>query len=394
MEIVEVGNDAYLRSEFLQLPVRIYRNNPYWIRPLDKDIEEVFDEKKNKLFSDGECIRWLALDGTGQTIGRIAAFYNQKLAEKGNDQPTGGMGFFECVNNQDVAFLLFNTCRDWLEARGMEAMDGPINFGDRDRHWGLLIDGYEKEPTYGMGYHMPYYRPYFDAYGFQTYFEQYTYYLPMEEKRVRPLLHPAVFARAEKIFNTPGYEFTHVKKETLDKFAEDFRTIYNKAWASHLGVADMTSDKAKALMNRMKPILDEELMWFGYYEGQPVAFFIMLPELNQIFKYVNGKLDWIGKLKFLYHKLMKTNNKAFGVIFGVTPEFQKKGIESAIALAYSKIAWATNYQYKHLELNWIGDFNPKMMNFAKMLGGVPHKTHITYRYLFDRTKEFKRHPII
>ncbi len=170
--------------------------------------------------------------------------------------------------------------------------------------------------------------------------------------------------------------------------------IYNKAWAKNLNTSDMSVEQSRALMQRMKPVLEEELMWFGYYEDEPVSFFIMLPELNQIFKHVNGKLDWLGKLKFLYHKLMKTNRRAFGVIFGVIPEFQKKGIESAIAMAYSKVAWRPGYQYTDLELNWIGDFNPKMMNFAKMLGGVIIKKHITYRYLFDQTKEFKRHPVI
>ena len=304
------------------------------------------------------------------------------------------MGFFECANDPTVARLLFDTCRDWLAARGMAAMDGPINLGERDSRWGLLVDGYEKEPTYGMDYHMPYYRKFFEDYGFQNYIEQYTYYLPMREEAVRAQLRPAVFGRAEKIFATPGYDFRHVKKAELAKFAEDFRVIYNKAWAKNLNTADMSVEESHAIMNRIKPILEEELMWFGYYEDKPIAFFIMLPELNQIFKHVDGKLDWLGKLKFMYHKLMKTNHRAFGVIFGVIPEFQKKGVESAIALAYSKVCWRPNYQYTDLELNWIGDFNPKMINFAKMLGGTIEKTHITYRYLFDREKEFKRHPIL
>ncbi len=394
MRLVEVGTDSYLRSEFLQLPIRIYRNNPYWIRPLDQDIEAIFDPEKNKFFKHGECIRWLVQDNSNQTVGRVAAFINTKTIDKGNEQPTGGMGFFECANNAKVAQLLFDACRTWLTERNMEAMDGPINFGERDSHWGLLIEGYDKEPNYGMDYHMPYYRAFFEDYGFKTYFEQYTYYLPMREAEVRPLLHPAVFARAERIYATPGYDFRHVKKDNLEKFAEDFRVIYNKAWAFNLGTADMTVEQSRALMQRMKPILEEELMWFGYYEDQPMSFFIMLPELNQIFKHVNGKLDWIGKLKFLYHKLMKTNHRAFGVIFGVIPEFQKKGIESAISLAYSKVCWRPGYQYTHLELNWIGDFNPKMNNFAKMLGGVVDKKHSTYRYLFDQTREFKRHVVL
>jgi GNAT superfamily N-acetyltransferase len=394
LKVLEVGTDPFRQNEFLRLPVRIYRKNPYWIRPLNKDIEQVFDPQANKYFKDGECIRWIVVDHSDQTVGRVAAFINQKTAFKGNDQPTGGMGFFECANDSGVARLLFDSCRTWLAERGMEAMEGPINFGERDSHWGLLVEGYDKEPTYGMDYHMPYYRAFFEEYGFEKYFEQYTYHLPMREEVVRPLLHPAVLGRAEKIYATPGYDFRHVKKNELEKFAEDFRVIYNKAWAKNLNTSDMSVEQSRALMQRMKPVLEEELMWFGYYEDEPVAFFIMLPELNQIFKHVNGKLDWLGKLKFLYHKLMKTNRRAFGVIFGVIPEFQKKGIESAIAMAYSKVAWRPGYQYTDLELNWIGDFNPKMMNFAKMLGGVIIKKHITYRYLFDQTKEFKRHPVI
>ncbi len=394
MRILEIGNDPLRRSEFLRLPVRIYRNNPHWIRPLDEDIGATFDPEKNKLLREGTCSRWIVSDHSDQTVGRVAAFVNPKITNQGNDQPTGGFGFFECANDPNVARLLFDTCRDWLAARGMAAMDGPINFGERDSRWGLLVEGYDKEPTYGMDYHMPYYRGFFEDYGFQNYFEQYTYYLPMREAEVRQQIRPAVFGRAEKIFATPGYDFRHVRKAELPKFAEDFRVIYNKAWAKNLNTADMGVEESRAVMQRMRPILEEELMWFGYYEEKPIAFFIMLPELNQIFKHVNGKLDWLGKLKFLYHKLMKTNHRAFGVIFGVIPEFQQKGVESAIALAYSKVCWRPGYQYTDLELNWIGDFNPKMINFAKMLGGVVEKTHITYRYLFDEEAEFKRHPNI
>ena len=235
MKLVEVGTDPFRRKEFLQLPVRIYRNNPYWIRPLDKDIENIFDPQVNKYFKNGDCIRWLVVDYSDQTVGRVAAFINQKTVNKGNEQPTGGMGFFECANDARVARLLFDACHNWLAERGMEAMDGPINFGERDSRWGLLVEGYDKEPTYGMDYHMPYYRTFFEEYGFKNYFEQYTYYLPMREEVVRPLLHPAVFDRAEKIYATPGYDFRHVRKNELEKFAEDFRVIYNKAWAANLG---------------------------------------------------------------------------------------------------------------------------------------------------------------
>ncbi|TAG67598.1 MAG: hypothetical protein EAZ26_08775, partial [Runella slithyformis] len=144
-----------------------------------------------------------------------------------------------------------------------------------------------------------------------------------------------------------------------------------------------------------KPILEEDLMWFGYFEDRPIAFFIVLPDLNQLIKHVNGKLNWLGMAKMLYYKLRKTNQKAFGVIFGVIPEFQGRGVESAVALAFGNVAWQNpDFQYKTIEFNWVGDFNIKMNRFSKMLGGVVSKTHATYRYLFDQTQEFKRHPNI
>ncbi|MEZ4904069.1 MAG: hypothetical protein R2822_21140 [Spirosomataceae bacterium] len=160
----------------MMLPVRLYQGNPYWIRPLDKDVEDTFNPEKNKSFKNGEAMRWIAVDDTGQTVGRIAAFINQNTVSKGNDQPTGGMGFFECIEDETVAFALFDTCKNWLSEQGMEAMDGPINFGDRDRFWGLLTEGFDKEPLYGMGYHFVYYQDFFEKYGFEIYFNQLTFF--------------------------------------------------------------------------------------------------------------------------------------------------------------------------------------------------------------------------
>lgn len=394
MQIIEIGNNRKLQKEFLAFPARLYRANPYWIRPLDADIEKIFDPEKNPLLQSDNCVRWLAIDEGGQTIARVAAFINPLTVIHSNDQPTGGMGFFECINDEKVAFAMFDQCKAWLKARGMEAVDGPINFGERDNWWGLLTAPYDAEPTWSMMYHHDYYRKFFEDYGFQDYFQQYTFLLPLEEKEARKVVRPALFEIANRIYNTPGYDFRHVDKKRLSKFAQDFRTIYNKAWAKNMAAGEMTAERAETIMQMMKPILEEELMWFGYHNEEPIAFSIMIPELNQIIKHLNGKLNWIGKLKWLYHTLMKTNHKARGVIFGVIPEYQGRGIESAITLAFSRACWKPDYQYKIIELNWIGDFNPKMLKVTQLLGAKKFKTYITYRYLFDHTKEFKRHPVI
>ena len=397
MHLVEVGTNPQYQHQFIQFPVRLYHDEPNWIRPLDADLESVFDPKKNKLFETGECIRWLLLNDENQTIGRVAAFVNQKTVIARNEQPTGGMGFFECVYDQKAAYTLFDACKTWLADRGMEAMDGPINFGDRDRWWGLLVEGFEHEPNYGMPYTKPYYTLFFENYGFRDYFQQHTVAAPIEKDRLVAGMHPTVMERAKRIMNDPDYSFEHIRKNQLPRFAGDFAEIYNKAWTKILGTPDMSQEKALKLMKQMKPVMDEQLIWFGYHgpDKQPIAFFIMLPELNQYFKHVNGKMNWLGKLKFLYYKTFKPTHKAFGLIFGVVPEFQGRGVESAIAMSYPmRVGWSASHSYKDMDLNWIGDFNVKMIRFSKMLGGVVSKRHITYRYLFDRTREFKRHPVI
>lgn len=386
MELIEVKS-AQDKKDFLQLPVELYRAEKNWIRPLDKDINSVFDPAKNKTFKYGECVRWI-LKEDGIVVGRIAAFTNEKTANKDNDQPTGGAGFFECINDQEAANLLFDKAKEWLAAHGMEAMDGPINFGDRDRWWGLLVDGFDIEPNYQCNYHFPYYQELFENYGFQVYFKQFTFI-----RNTFDPFHPRIMQKSEILNEDPDYTFEHMKLKQLPKYTEDFRLVYNKAWANHDGVAEMTKEQSENIMKQMKPIIDEKIIWFAYYKGDPVAFYINLPEVNQIFKHVNGKLDVIGKLKFVWHKWRKTNKKMLGLVFGVAPDHQGKGLDGALVMATAQMVQKDYKRYPILEMNWIGDFNRKMILVVKQVGGEVGKTHHTYRYLFDREKPFERMPI-
>src|SRR6478736_7193255 len=169
MQLTEVSDKKTAR-EFLETNVVINKNDPNYIRPLDKDINEVFDPKKNKAFRHGEAIQWILKDEGGKLIGRIAAFVNKKYKNKGDDVPVGGIGFFDCINDQNAADMLFDVAKHWLLQQGVEAMDGPINFGERDRWWGLLVEGFT-EPNYGMFYHMPYYQQLFEQYGFRPFYD-------------------------------------------------------------------------------------------------------------------------------------------------------------------------------------------------------------------------------
>lgn len=385
MKLIEVKSKKEKKS-FLRLPLSLYTSGTNWIRPLDKDIENVFDKNKNKTFKDGECIRWI-LEKEGKIVGRIAAFVNNRIVHKDNDQPTGGVGFFESINDQGVADTLFDAGKKWLEERGMEAMDGPVNFGERDKWWGLLVDGFEIDPNYQCNYNPPYYQELFEQYGFQLYFKQFTFI-----RNTFDPFHPRIMQKADVLNKDPDYVFEHMRLKNLAKYGEDFRLVYNMAWANHDGVAEMTKEQSAAIMKQMKPIIDEKIIWFAYYKGDPVAFYLNLPEVNQIFKHVNGKLDLIGKLKFVWHKWRKTNKKMLGLVFGVSPEHQGKGLDGALVMATAQMVQKDYKRYPKLEMNWIGDFNRRMIIVVKQVGGEVGKTHITYRKLFDESKPFERMP--
>ncbi len=376
--------------EWFDIQHRIYAGNPNWVCPLDNDIKKVFDPKRNNLFNGGEAIRWVAKDADGVVVGRIATFYNQAKAEI-ESQLTGGCGFFESIDDKKVAHLMFDAARDWLKERGMEAMDGPINFGQRDSWWGLLVDGFDYQALYENPYNPPYYQELFESYGFMNYFNQNTYLWRPDSHEVNNM----VAERAERLHREPGYSFRNIDMNDLDGEAEKFRTIYNKAWAIFDGVKLLEKEEAQKIMNTMKPIIDKEIIFFGYYNDEPISFFIMIPDLNRIIGSFKGKFGLWQKIKLMWAlKVAKSCDRIFGVIFAVVPELRGKGIESGMMdAARRKFISMPNNPYKSLELAWIGDFNPVMNRMViNYVGATQHKMHTTYRYLFDRTKEFTRAP--
>jgi len=381
--VEEVLNNAQ-KKEFLEFPARLYKNDKAYIRPLDKDIESVFDINKNKCVENGECKRFIFKNKENQTVGKVAVFINKQYIEK---QPTGGIGFFDCINDQETANFIFDYCKNWLQERGMEAMDGSINFGERDKFWGVLIEGFS-EPLYGMNYNFPYYKDLFENYGFEIYYNQ----LCFSRKAHAPTSRIFNIMHAKHSKNE-NFSSKRVTKANMNRFAEDFYTIYNKSWESHGGGKQMSLNDVKKLFNNMKPVMNEHIAWFAYENGNPIAMWINIPDLNQWFKYLNGKFGVWSKLKFLYYKTFKRNTKFVGLIFGVLPEWQNKGVEGYLIVEAANHFRVTT-DFIDFEMQWIGDFNPKMLGLAKHLETEVTRKLATYRYLFDREKEFERHPLI
>ena len=387
MQLIEVSNPS-LAGDFIQANVELNRKNPAYIRPIDKEINEVFDPKQNKAFRQGECARWVLKDDEGRLIGRIAAFVNKKYKNKGDDVPIGGVGFFDCINNQEAADMLFDVARHWLGQRGMEAMDGPINFGERDKWWGLLVEGFH-EPLWSMNFNPPYYSDLLENYGFKPFFHQLCFGLdpmkPLSEK---------LLARHATLAADPAYRARMIEKKHLEKYAEDFLAIYNGAFAGHGGMKSMRKEQVMQLFKKMKALMDESIVWFAYFEDRPIAMFVNIPELNQYFKHFNGKFGLLQKLYFLWLRSRGACRHCTGIVFAVVPEFQAKGVDAFLVGESAKVIQPANF-YTHYEMQWIGDFNPKMVNVAKNLGDTfVSRKLTTYRYNFDRSKEFKRHPMV
>lgn len=386
MQIVEV-NTPQLDKVFCQVNADLNSFNPNYIRPLDNEVLQVFDPSKNKLFKDGNAKRWLLRDTDGKWIGRIAAFYYSKYKNKGTEFATGCCGFFDCINDMEAATLLFDTTKEWLKENGMEAMDGPVNFGDRDKWWGLMIDGFDREPMYGMSFNPDYYQNLFEGYGFKNYYNQYYYRLNIADE-----LPPRFKERYDKFKSKADYQARHLNKKHLEKYAQDFVTIYNEAWAQHGEAKAITLEQIMKLFKTLSPIMDERVIWFAYYKEEPIAMFINIPDVNQYFKHFNGQLGLLQKIHLLWMKWRKQNTRLTGLAFGVVPKYQSLGVDSFLIYSSALLLYKIK-TYAQYEMGWAADWNPKMVNIYKSLGALPSRRMVTFRHIFDQNQHpFERHP--
>jgi hypothetical protein len=266
-------------------------------------------------------------------------------------------------------------------------MDGPINFGENDNFWGLLVEGFMPQ-SFGMNYNPPYYRKFFEEYGFTPYFEQVTNHLDL----YKPF--PERFWKiADWVRKKPEYNFRHFTWEQAGSFINDFIEVYNDAWQFHENFTPMERPLLERTLEELKPVMIPDFIWFAYHDHEPIAFEVMIPDINQLFRFFNGKPTLFGKLMIGIRGKKRIFTRSRITIMGVKPKYQKSGIESAIF-------WHMNEMMKRfprfteIELSWVGDFNPKMRMLHESVGGVFAKKHITYRRLFSEDAKISRSTII
>ena len=366
---VVIVNNSRAQQQFLNIVEELYSNDKAYIRPLDQDVEKIFDLNQNPHFKDRDCIRWILVDEQSKVIGRIAAFINEKKAY-GYEVPTGGIGFFECVDDQNAANFLFDTAKEWLVSKGMKAMEGPINFGENDSFWGLLVEGFTPA-SYGMNYHLPYYYQLFANYGFETAYEQLTNIIEVR----KPF--PERFTKiANWVASKPAYSFEHFQKSKAEKYINDLMEIYNDGWKDFENFVPIKKETLQESFKQMEVIMDEKLIWFAYANGEPASFVVIIPDANQMIKGFNGKLGLWQKLQFAYRRWTGINRMR-AIVMGTKQAYQKHGLESSLFIKLKEYVLPNRKNYEELELSWVGDFNEKMLAIHEATGAKFGKKHLT-----------------
>jgi len=365
IDLIEVYTSKQKKA-FHQFARDLYAEDSEFISHLDVDVEAIFDSQQNSEFKNGDALRWLAYQ-SGQAVGRVAAFYNRKSG-------LVGLGFFDVVQDYSVAKTLFDVALDWLKSKGFDRVEAPVNFGERDKYWGLMVFGFQN-PSYQENYNFPYYQEFFERYGFTKNIEQTT-----STANPRDMDYEKYKRFADRLEERGGYRAEHFRLRDINRFVKDFTLIYNEAWEQHEHFVPFTEERVLTLFTAMKPIIREDILWFLYADDKPIAFYLSIIDVNQIVKHLNGSMSLWAKFRFLWYKKTVRIDRIRGIIFGVVPEYQAKGVYSILVMKMFEVM-TRDKNLKETELSWIGDFNPKMHALLKSLNATKTKVHNTYEKL-------------
>lgn len=359
-------------NDFHRILDVVYANDPMFVHYIENDVEEVFTPEKNKLFAKGWVVqRWVAYEN-GRGVGRIASFC--RVLERNSEgeitkADKGGIGFFDCIDNTDIFNQLFDCAENWLYEKGVDQIQAPVNFGDRDSFWGLRIEG-TTLPSYRENYHPTHYRQWFISRGYEVEIEQFTYDITEEKFNFER------FSKiAERVTGSGKYTFEFLDYSQLDKFTSDFVQIYNKAWSFHEDFEPLTNEALLKRFTAIKPAMPAKFAVFAYDSGEPIGLFVSILELNLLFKRFKGKLGIWQKIQFMLQRSII--RKAKGIVFGIVPSHHNMGIETGLIMKFHEGLKSMN-RVDSMELSWIGDFNPKMISMLQSLGAYKTKTHHTF----------------
>ena len=353
-------------GRFIDLPWSIYGEDPSWVPPLKRTVRAAFDPARHPFHSHSEVQPYLAFRGE-DVLGRICAIRN-RIHEATHDEALGFFGWFECVDDPEVAEALFGAVRGWLRERGLTAMRGPTSFSTNDT-CGLLIEGDRGTPMLLMPHNPPYYPALVEGAGLRKVKDLYAWHITVGRW-------PERLFRAEKLLERRY----GVRVRTLDmsKFEEELllvRRLYSSSWEKNWGFVPMTDAEIDHMASELKPILDPELVLFAETpEGEAIGFTLALPDFNQVLRKMNGRLSPLGLLRALLQKRRITRMRV--LLLGVREQWRNKGIDALLYLALIRNGTAAGM--KEVEQSWILEDNHKMNTAIQRLGGRIYRTYRLY----------------
>ncbi|MFN8166809.1 MAG: hypothetical protein U0X76_11770 [Bacteroidia bacterium] len=350
------------QKEFMQLPHRIYADYPAWVAPLNMDLKKIFSPKYP--FRDHSEMKFFLAEKNGQVVGRIAAVVDADFVKKW-DARIGHFGFFESVNDLEVAKALIDTAENFLKERKMTMAQGPMN-PSTNYTCGFLIDAFDSSPYIDMTYNPPYYIEMMEKLGYKKNVDLNAYFYLPEDVMAKRLN-----ALGAYICEKNGIT---IRKLNLKKFKEEqevLREIYNDAWDDNFGFVPVSQKEFGFITGQMKDVAIPDLVLIAYIHGQLAGFVAAIPDYNIFMKPMKGKLTISGLFNILFNK---KKIKATRVItFGIKKQFRKKGLDVAL-LNQLMINW-TALEFKEAELSWILEHNQQMIREIEKFGAKHYKTY-------------------
>lgn len=359
-------------DRFLRAIYAIYANDPLWVAPLLGDLKKVFVDT-NPLFEHAEMQLWVA-ERDGRDVGRIAGVVDRNFNEFHNER-TASFGYFECVNDRAVSQALFTAALDWARSRGMQRVLGPLNPTTNDES-GLLIHGFNSAPVFMMTYNPAYYVDLVAAAGFTKAKDLFAYVFDLTH------VPRARFDRIAEAFRQrhPEIKVVPVTRKRLDHALGQVKEVYNEAWKRNWGFVPMTDAEINFMADRLKPLLIEGLAYVAVNVHEPIGFLLAMPDFNQAFKPLKGRLltpRLFGALPYVLGWKLPESCRV--VTLGVKAAYRGRGVETAMLAEGLKTGFKLGF--RAVEASWILEDNTAVQRIIRLFGGKPYKTYRIYERL-------------
>ncbi len=379
LTLKRVGAGASLR-DFMRVPHLTQGHDPYWVAPISLELGPLqigegprFNPKVNPWFQHGEVMFWVA-ERDGQLVGRISAQIDQNHLKLYNDA-TGFFGFFECIDDQEVANALFEAGFAWLREKGMKRCVGPFSFNINDPDAGLLIDGFNCRPRVAMGHAQPYYQKLVEDAGFAKAVDMRAYLTPMDT--ALPFKQLQWLKR--RLARNPRLAVRSLDPKRYDEDFAAIVDIWRAGWVDNWGSIPMTEAEGKYLAEETKLIVIPELVSIATVDGKPAAMCMALPDFNEMIWDLKGKLLPFGWAKLIWRVLTRRSflSGTRVILMGVSPEYKNKSMGSQLALLTVGAVREASLKLGMLvcEMSWVLETNTQTCHSIEEIGGKVYKTY-------------------